>query len=174
MTRSDPYHWMHGDPSAFTVASERTFYDSSCAHLNPLVYALKSGMFSSSRQQESARWRRTRFSYYAPPAGNDYALLIRKCVAFQPILKQISPVNGQSQTKSHISRVSGEVLLDFGSLADNSGYLKLGLTIVSPDEDTLAYSVDTTGDEVYELRFRDLRTGRDLDDAVPRTYYGGA
>ena len=34
------------------------------------------------------------------------------------------------------------------------------LTLVSPDEDLLAYSVDTDGDEVFELRFRDLRTGR--------------
>ena len=38
------------------------------------------------------------------------------------------------------------------------------LTLVSPDEDLLAYSVDTDGDEVFELRFRDLRTGADLPD----------
>ena len=31
-----------------------------------------------------------------------------------------------------------------------------------------------TGDEVFELRFRDLRTGADLPDVVPRSYYGGA
>ena len=65
-------------------------------------------------------------------------------------------------------------MLDIGSLADDSGYLELGLTMVSPDEDLLAYSVDTTGDEVYTLRFRDLRTGEDLDEVVPRSYYGGA
>ena len=46
--------------------------------------------------------------------------------------------------------------------------------MVSPDEDLLAWSVDRTGDEVYELRFRDLRTGTDLDEVVPRSYYGGA
>ncbi len=178
VTRSDPYHWMHGDPSALTayLASERTFYDSSCAHLNPLVSALKSEMFSRlPPAEESARWRRTRFSYYTHhPAGNDYALLIREIRSIATDLKQISPVNGRSVDENRTSGVSGEVLLDFGSLADDSGYLELGLTIVSPDEDTLAYSVDTTGDEVYELRFRDLRTGRDLDDVVPRTYYGGA
>ena len=32
--------------------------------------------------------------------------------------------------------------------------------MVSPDESLLAYSVDRTGDEVYELRFRDLETRR--------------
>ena len=65
-------------------------------------------------------------------------------------------------------------MLDIGALADDSGYLEVGLTIVSPDEDLLAYSVDTTGDEVYTLRFRDLRTGEDLAEVVSRSYYGGA
>jgi oligopeptidase B len=69
---------------------------------------------------------------------------------------------------------SSQVLLDVTALADGSGYLDLGLTIVSPDEDLLAYSVDTAGDEVFTLRFRDLRTGVDLDEVVPRSYYQGA
>ena len=46
--------------------------------------------------------------------------------------------------------------------------------MVSPDQKYLAYSVDRTGDEVYELRFRDLETGADLPEVAPRTYYGGA
>ena len=45
---------------------------------------------------------------------------------------------------------------------------------MSPDERLLAYSSDITGDEVYVLRFRDLDTGADLPDLLPRTYYGGA
>lgn len=66
------------------------------------------------------------------------------------------------------------VLLDAATLADGSGYLELGVTLVSPDEGWLAYSFDTTGDEVYRLRFRELATGQDLPDELPRTYYGGA
>ena len=45
---------------------------------------------------------------------------------------------------------------------------------VSPDGSRLAYSVDLTGDEVYELRFRDIVSGEDLEDTVTHTYYGGA
>jgi oligopeptidase B len=67
-----------------------------------------------------------------------------------------------------------QLLLDANTLTDDSGYLELGLTLVSPDDRLLAYSVDRTGDEVYELRFRDLDTGEDLPDRVPRSYYGGA
>ena len=68
---------------------------------------------------------------------------------------------------------SAEMVLDVEALAADGDHLELGLTLVSPDEDLLAYSVDRTGDEVYELRFRDLRTGTELDDVIPRTYYGG-
>ena len=69
---------------------------------------------------------------------------------------------------------SPEVLLDVNDLADDSGYVELGLSLVSPDQKWLAYSVDRTGDEVYELRFRALEGGDDLPEVVPRTYYGGA
>lgn len=69
---------------------------------------------------------------------------------------------------------SSQVLLDANLLADDSGYLELGLMMVSPDAQLLAYSVDRAGDEVYQLGFRDLETGEDLPDEVPRCYYGGA
>ena len=64
-----------------------------------------------------------------------------------------------------------QVILDPAELADQSGYLDIGLTLVSPDERLLAYSFDRTGDEVYRMRIRDLDTGRDLPDELPRTYY---
>ena len=66
------------------------------------------------------------------------------------------------------------MVLDANELADGSGYLELGLTLVSPDGKLLAYSVDRAGDEVFRLRFRDLESGEDLADEVPRSYYGGA
>ncbi len=74
-----------------------------------------------------------------------------------------------------------EVVLDCAavaaSLAPAEGadtYLRLGLCEPSPDGSLVAYSVDFTGDEVYELRFRDTASGRDLPDRIRRSYYGGA
>jgi oligopeptidase B len=66
------------------------------------------------------------------------------------------------------------MFFDIGAQDRGTGYLDVGMTVVSPDEDLLAYSVDTAGDEVFELRFRDLRTGEDLPDRIPRCYYTGA
>ncbi len=48
---------------------------------------------------------------------------------------------------------------------------------VSPDGTLLAYSVDFDGDEVYQLRIRDLASGKDLitgaglPERIERTYY---
>ena len=67
-----------------------------------------------------------------------------------------------------------EVLLDGNLLAGDSEYFAFGLFEVSPDHAIAAYSTDYTGAEEYTLRFRDLASGDDLPDEIPRTYYGGA
>jgi oligopeptidase B len=65
-------------------------------------------------------------------------------------------------------------VLDLGGIVGDTSYAETGLVVPSDDGSVLAYSVDLTGEEVYELRFRDVETGRDLPDRVSRTYYGGA
>ena len=75
---------------------------------------------------------------------------------------------------------AGDVLLlDPAALKGDSSYVDVGVSLVSPDERLLAYSVDTTGDEVYTLRFRDLEPegggGRSTSPTRCRaSYYGGA
>lgn len=174
MSRPDPWFWMH-DRTAPAVldhlTAERAFYDASCAHLHSLVSALRAEMSSRLPVVErSAPWQRMRFSYYTEhPAGKDYAVVYRRKRGDRP----------HSETdfvefRQNPADPGGEVVLDLGSLADDSGYLDVGLTLVSPDEDVLAYAVDRVGDEVYRLGFRDLRTGADLPEVIARTYYGGA
>ena len=175
VVRPDPYQWMGATPPALMehLRAERTFYDSACAHLHSLVSVLRSEMVGRLPEADlSVSWRRTRFSYYTRhPVGSDYGQLVREIHGSDTLSRQKSDVKGSSPNDF---RSSAQVLLDVGALADDSGHLDLGLTIVSPDEHLLAYSVDTTGDEVFALRFRDLRTGTDLEDLVPRSYYGGA
>ena len=138
------------------LAAERATYDASVAHLAPLTSALREEATARvPAASRSAAVRRTRFSYYTDyPAGRDYPQLIRKRVL-------------DSNDEMHL-------MLDFDALAEGADYLDWAYATVSPDENLLAYAVDTTGDEVFRLRFRDLRSGRDLDDAIERCYYGGA
>lgn len=58
------------------------------------------------------------------------------------------------------------VFFDANEEAADSAYFDLGFLDVSPDGHLLAYAVDFEGDESYTIRFRDLRTGRTLEDRL--------
>ncbi len=172
--RPDPYHWMRARDSAELVShlvAERSWYDSSTAHLHSLVESLQAEMASRVPPTDlSVSWvRRDWFYYTSHLAGRDYPQLLRESRQQETLLQHETAAQDSSDDGNR-----GHLLLDANTLTDASGYLELGLTKVSPDGSTLAYSVDRTGDEVYSLHFRDLDTGRDLDEVVPRTYYGGA
>lgn len=175
MLRADPYHWMRDADSSELLAhlvAERRWYDTSVAHLLPFVATLQAEMVSRLPSvQLSPPWHRPRFSYYTRQrAGSDYAQLLReiRTPGAAPLTE-----SGPDAPDDDEKRVA-ELVLDPGSLVTDSGYLDLGVTSVSPCENLLAYSVDRTGDEVFGLRFRDLRTGTDLAEEIPRSYYGGA
>ncbi len=162
--RVDPYHWLGGDEPAVLdhLVAERAFYNASVAHLDSLGSAMKAEMLSRlPTDDESARWSRRKYSYWTRhPVNSDYAELWR--------------LNHDSAGGSTTESESSSLFFDISAQDRGTGYLDLGLTLVSPDEDVLAYSVDVAGDEVFELCFRDLRTGEDLPDRVARSYFTGA
>jgi oligopeptidase B len=164
---TDEYAWMsdHDDPRlAAYLRAERAYYDSATGHLADLSNEL----FGEMRDRlppadESVRWKRGDLFYYTRTVVDS---------EYEQFLSSRDP------------SAPGYVILDENALAvptqDNVGYVAIGIREISPDGSLLAYSVDTTGDEVYSLRFRRVVAGRDLtaaddlDDVVPRTYYGGA
>jgi oligopeptidase B len=136
------------------LAAERAHYDARVEHTGPLreqLYGRMSRLIAPA--DESARWMRAGIVYYTRTVpGKEYTQFLRESA-------------GNS---------SAQVLLDENDLAEGADYFSLGVRSVSPDARLLAYSVDRTGDEVYELAFRDLETGTDRPDRIARSYYGGA
>ena len=59
-----------------------------------------------------------------------------------------------------------QVLLDGPRLAAGKPYFSFGETHHSPDHRLYAYTVDETGSETYDLRIRNIRSGRDLPDVI--------
>ena len=111
------------------------------------------------------------FSYYTfTPTGREYPQLMR--------VRHHSDGLAATESVAESAHPDGlptpEVLFDAAGYADGSGYVDVGVQQVSPDERWLAYSLDTTGEEVFRLAFRDLARGLDLDEVIPRTYYSGA
>jgi oligopeptidase B len=153
----DDYGWMrdHEDPRLVAyLGAERRHYDVATGHLERLRTELFDEVDRRVPPTESSvSWKRGAFFYYTRTVtGSDYEQFLR----------------------TRDPRETGTVLLDGAEFADISGFVEIGVREVSPDGRVLAYSVDTTGDEVYTLRYRDLATLRDLPDFAPRSYYTGA
>jgi oligopeptidase B len=176
VVREDPYAGLRDvdSPSVRAhLAAERAFYDDSTHHLRPLVRTLASEMSSRVPPTDSSvSWLSWRYSYYnRTPEGREFPQLFR-----EPRRNHsIRPRNPHQESITTVDfDTPAQLLLDLNELAGDSSYVELGLVRISRDERRLAYSLDTTGEEVYELRFRDLESGEDLPDTIERTYYGGA
>jgi oligopeptidase B len=166
MTRESPELSAH-------LLAEREWYEVATAHLDSLVVKLRSEMEARvPDEQRSGTWSRPRFSYYTRDARDrDYTVIWRES------RNDFAPSDTDSTVGAPTDdgfADAAEVVLDVNTLDAGTGYLDLGLSIVSPDEDLLAYSVDSSGDEVFTLRFRDLRTGSELPDVVEGVGYTGA
>jgi oligopeptidase B len=156
--RVDDWYWLRDRDDPEVVAyldAENAYTDAVMAP----VAALQDALFAEikGRIQEtdtSAPVRRGEWAYYSRTVeGLDYP--------------------------AHCRRRDGgdeQVLLDVNAEAARAGtpFYGVGTFELSPTQRLLAWSDDTTGDEAFTLRFRDLATGDDLPDAIPNTSYGVA
>jgi len=62
-----------------------------------------------------------------------------------------------------------EVMLDVNVLAEGHTLYKTAGLTVSPDNRVLAFGVDTSGNLMYTIFFKDLAAGKMLSDAIPGT-----
>jgi oligopeptidase B len=61
-----------------------------------------------------------------------------------------------------------EIMLEVNELAVGKPFFAVGSMSTSPDGKWLAYSTDTTGFRQYTLNFKNLETGKTLDDKIVR------
>jgi len=155
----DPYAWMRDrDLPAMRdyLAAERVYYDRWLAAVRGLRDELAAELAARVIQaEESVSWSRVGHTYVTRTVpGQEY--------------EQFCRVAGRGRP--------AQVLLDENLLLAEDpaggGYLGLGVREISPDGRLLAYSVDFDGDELYQLRIRDLARGTDLPERIEGTYYG--
>jgi oligopeptidase B len=66
-----------------------------------------------------------------------------------------------------------EVMLNVNELAEGHAYYQVGGVSVSPDNQMIAYGVDTVSRRIYTLHFKNLTTGETLEESIAGTT-GGA
>jgi oligopeptidase B len=157
---TDDYAWMrdHAAPALHEyLTGERAYYDAQTRHLSGLTDDLYAEAVARTPAgtDDSVSWTLRGYRYlHRTPAGAESRQLLR----FR---------NGESADP-------GVVLLDESALGAATGFADLGTCEPSPDDTLLAWSADTSGAEIYELRFRDTSSIADLPDVIARSYPGGA
>ena len=166
--RLDEWYWLRDkdDPDVIAhLEAENAYTQARLAHLAQLRAELFEEIKSRIQETDSS----------APVHKGDwwyYARMVEGCQYGIRCRKPFDPAGPQSPSDEH--SISGDevVMLDENLEAGEREFFEVGSTSVSPDGWILAWAADTEGNEHYTLRFRDLRTGEDLPDQIPDTYYG--
>lgn len=150
--RPDPYHWLrHSENPAVLshLKAENTYTESVLAPVRQLRDDLYRELLGRIKEADtSAPWTDGPWEYRTRTVkGLDYPIHERRP----------HPATPDSTWLPYF---------DENKEADGKDYFDLGQLDVSPDGHLMAYAVDTAGDERYQLRFRDLRTGSDLPDTI--------
>ena len=154
-TRVDNYFWLRERDNPEVISyldAENRYTEAMMAHTQPLQEELYAEMVGRIQETDSSApvKKGDYFYYHRTEAGQQYKIHCRK--------------HGSLDAPE-------EILLDENGLAADTKYFKLGIFEVSPDQQLLAYSTDTSGGERYTLVVKNLTTGEMLADAVPDTFY---
>ncbi|WP_414158746.1 S9 family peptidase [Pseudomonas sp. BNK-45] len=147
---ADPYAWLQErdtDAVLDYLKAENSYLDAQLAHQAPLREALFQeikGRILETDLSLPSPWGP--YLYYTrTTAGDEYARHYR-CP--RPADDSLTVDESREQ-----------LLLDPNALA-NGGFFSLGAFSISPDHQRLAYSLDTTGEEIYTLFVKELSTGK--------------
>ncbi|MCT7657701.1 S9 family peptidase [Mycobacterium deserti] len=160
----DHYEWLREKTNAEVVDylnAENDYTTHATEHLAPLRQKIFDEIKARTKETDlSVPTRRDSWWYYGRSfEGKQYSVHCRCPIAdpddwTPPVLDEDVDIAGE------------QVLLDENVEAEGHDFFALGAASVSLDGNVLAFSTDTTGDERYTLRFKDLRTGELYDDQV--------
>ena len=167
----DDYEWMREKESPEVIAhleAENEWTTAQTAHLEGLRDSIFTEIKTRIKETDmSVPNRRGNYWYFSrTKAGLDYGISVR------------IPISGPDDwTPPEVGEESlpgEEVVFDSNIAAEGQEFFSLGSFSLSDDGSSLLYGADTTGDERYTLRVRDLATGDDLPDTIDGTFAGAS
>ncbi len=149
--RTDPYYWLRDDkrqaPEVLSyLNAENQYYQQHAAKYAELNKQLADEIIGRVKQDDSAVPAvKGDYSYYSRfESGKQYPIFARK------------PKAGGAE----------QIMLDVNKMAEGKDFYQISNYQVSPDQQLIAYAEDTSGRRNYNLKIRDLRTGKDLPDLL--------
>lgn len=154
---NDPYAWMlqKDDPETIPyLTAENSFADTWFSQRADITESIFNEIKSRVKEDDSSYPVLHRGWWYTSrtETGKSYAIHSRGTTA---------------------ATATEHILLDENTEAADSDYFSLSAFDISNDGHLLAWSSDTDGGEMYTLRLRDIRTGKELADEIPNTTWGG-
>ncbi len=151
--RVDNYYWLKERDNPNVIAyleAENAYTDAMMSDVKGLREQLFTEITSRIKQDDqSVPYFKNGYYYYTRyEKGGEYPLYCRK---------KGSPDAAE------------EIMLNCNVAAKGHDYFHVGAYEVSPNNETLAYSVDTISRRLYTIMFKDLRTGKDLNVHIDDT-----
>jgi len=167
-TRIDEYGWLRDreDPEVLAhLAAENEWTETTLAHLSDTREQLFEEIRSRIVETDlSVPVRRGPWWYYGRTVeGLSYPIHCRR-PAHADDTVPLDPPNDGSEV----------VLFDENIEAGDAEFFSVGILAVSPDHNSLAYAVDTVGNERYSLRFRTLDDSANPEETIDNVSYGFA
>ncbi len=156
-TRIDNYFWMNNREDSSVIEylkAENAYTDEMMKDTKALQEKLYNEIVGRIKQNdESVPYLDNGYYYYTRyEEGKEYPIYCRK--------------------KSSLE-ADEEILLNVNEMAEGHDYFQVAGVSVSPDNQKIAYGVDTVSRRKYTIYFKDLVSGQIYDDAIPLTT-GGA
>lgn len=166
-TFTDPYEWMRDKDSADLksyVAAENVYTSARTAGLANLRKTLFDEFRSHVQETDmSVPTRLDGYWYYArTQEGKQYGVQCR-----MPIRGEDDWTPPEINANDAPGVIPGEqVILDANTEAEGHDFFQIGGMDISKDGTWLLFGVDTSGDEQYDFRIRNLDTGEQLPDEL--------
>jgi oligopeptidase B len=150
-SRVDPYYWLRDDTRSKPdvlgyLAAERAYFDAMMAPAKDLSETLSKEIIGRLKQDDSTvPYKYRDYLYYTRyETGKEYPVYARHAAGSD----------------------AEQVLVDANKEAEGKAFYAVGARAVSASQNLLAFLEDTNGRRQYTLRFRDLASGRDLEDRI--------
>ena len=154
-TRIDNYYWMRDDerkaPEVISyLEAENAYTDEMLAHTKTLQTSLFEELKGRiQKDDDSVPVKKGNYYYSSQTRGdNEYATYVRS---------------------SDFAGTDQQVILDVNELAKEHDYYAVSGLDVSPNGNLMAYGEDTVSRRIYNIKIKDLSTGKLLEDTLKGT-----
>ena len=151
--RTDNYYWLRERENPEVISYLEAENEYTAAEMKP-TESLQENLFQEFKTRIkqtdiSVPYKKDGYFYYSrTEEGHQYGIYCRK--------------QGTLEAEE-------QVLVDVNQVAEGHEYCSVGSLAISTDGNLAAYGVDTVGRRIYAIQFKDLKTGKLLDDVISDT-----